>query len=104
MAFNIFAQTNNESQKRPKQELNPYMEKEIIQNKAVTETNVSNELPEGFPIYKNTGNKELDDAKYTQEKNTWIEKNPEKYKKMFKQAPPSASDIEQIKLKEENKQ
>lgn len=39
-------------------------------------------LPEGFPVYEKTGNPELDAEKYRNEKDKWIEENPDKYNQM----------------------
>jgi len=40
---------------------------------------------EGFPKYKNTGNKIEDDRRYAEEKNKWIQENPEQYEQLLKQ-------------------
>jgi hypothetical protein len=39
----------------------------------------------GFPKYKNTGNKEVDDEHYSNVKDQWINDNPEEYKSLLKE-------------------
>lgn len=52
-------------------------------NKQVKEeTKVIMDLP-GYPVYVNTGNKELDDARYNQAKLIWIQNNQELYKQQM---------------------
>lgn len=43
----------------------------------------SNELPDGFPTYINTGNPEKDREDYKRRKEEWIQSHPEEYKKMM---------------------
>jgi hypothetical protein len=42
----------------------------------------ANNVPDDFPRYKNTGNSKLDNARYHDEKQAWIKKNPEAFEKI----------------------
>lgn len=39
----------------------------------------------GFPAYKNTGNKEQDDINYRNDKDKWIQENPEEYNQLLEE-------------------
>ena len=52
---------------------------------------------ETFPVYVKTGNKTLDDDNYAQQKQEWINNNPDKYAKMSNPSPNKVMSAEEKK-------
>jgi hypothetical protein len=50
-----------------------------------------------FPVYVKTGNKTLDDDNYAQQKQEWINNNPDKYAKMSNPSPNKVMSAEEKK-------
>ncbi|HBF87539.1 MAG TPA: hypothetical protein DDX39_02765 [Bacteroidales bacterium] len=81
----LFAQTNTERQTKEKFDPNQKVEMEPIHvERQATNTEITEEvlLPDGFPVYVNTGNKEKDVNEYNVAKEKWISDHPEEYKKL----------------------
>jgi len=56
---------------------------EIIQvDRYSNEYRISNNIPEDFPRYINTGNPKIDEAIYYDAKQEWIKKNPARFEKI----------------------
>lgn len=101
----MFAQTSNQRPEKTKENPNPNMEKVQVETTVLSdkEINESKGLPEDFPVYRNTGNKEADDAHYAEEKRIWIENNPEKYNALMTKQPVTVQEQKEIEQKERAK-
>lgn len=55
---------------------------EIQQNYPTEEYLKANNVPNDFPRYKDTGNPKIDGARYHDEKQAWIKKNPKAFEKI----------------------
>lgn len=73
----------NTAQKVIVQKVKANDKKAVIQPNYPTEEYLkANQVPDHFPRYKNTGNPKLDEARYHEEKQAWIKKNPQEYEKI----------------------
>lgn len=73
----------NQSQKVVVQKIKANEKKATIHPCYPTEEYLkSNNVPDDFPRYKDTGNPKLDGARYHDEKQAWIKKHPKEFEKI----------------------
>jgi hypothetical protein len=76
-----------------------YSEAQVSENSKVEDVKKTQSKESStFPIYINTGQKELDDKRYLEAKQAWILANPEEYQKILNRNPIEVSKIEFEKM------